>query len=61
MGVWSVEVLFYEEGIQATNIYYVRAFDQNDAMNKARHRFEKSHDGADCMIQDARDVGGCDG
>lgn len=61
MGVWSVEVLFYEDGIQATNTYYVRAYDQNEAMNKARHRFEKSHNGADCMVLEARDVGGCDG
>ena len=61
MNYWSVEVLFYEDGIQATNTYYVRAYDQNEAMNKARHRFEKSHNGADCMVLEARDVGGCDG
>ena len=58
MNYWSVEVLFYEDGIQVTNTYYVRAFDQNEAMNKARHRFEKSHNGADCMVHSAEMMGG---
>lgn len=61
MNYWSVEVLFYEDGIQATNTYYVRAYDQNEAMNKvnkARHRFEKSHPGMSCMVQNVEKAGG---
>ena len=58
MGIWSVEVLFYEDVIQATNTYYVRAYDQNEAMNKARHRFEKSHPGTSCMVQNVEKAGG---
>ena len=57
MNYWSVEVLFYEDGIQATNTYYVLASDQNEAMNKARYRFEMSHNGMDCMIQSVEKAG----
>jgi hypothetical protein len=58
MNYWSVEVLFYEDGIQATNTYYVRAYDQNEAMNKARHRFEKFRPGTSCMVQNVEKAGG---
>lgn len=58
MNYWLVEVLFYEDGIQATNTYYVQAYDQNEAMNKARHRFEKSHPGMSCMVQNVEKAGG---
>lgn len=59
MDYWSVEVMYYDDGHQKLNTYMVKAQDQNDAMNKARHRFEKSHDGMNCMVLEARDAGGC--
>ena len=49
MDYWSVEVMYYDDGHQELNTYMVKAQDQNDAMNKAHHRFEKSHPGMSCM------------
>lgn len=58
MDYWSVEVMYYDDGHQAFNTYMVKAQDQNDAMNKAHHRFEKSHPGMSCMVQSAEKMGG---
>ena len=58
MEYWSIEVMYYDDGQQAFNTYLVSARDQNDAMNKAHHRFEKSHPGMDCMVQNAEKMGG---
>ena len=58
MEYWSVEVMYYDDGHQVFNTYLVNAQDQNDAMNKAHHRFEKSHPGMDCMVQNAEKMGG---
>lgn len=58
MDYWSVEVMYYDDGNQAFNTYMVKAQDQNDAMNKAMMRFEKSHSGMSCMVQSTEKVGG---
>lgn len=57
MDYWSVEVMYYDDGHQAFNTYMVKAQDQNDAMNKAHHRFEKSHPGMNCMVQNVEKAG----
>lgn len=57
MDYWSVEVMYYDDGHQAFNTYMVKAQDQNDAMNKAHHRFEKSHPNMNCMIHNAEKAG----
>lgn len=49
--------MYYDDGNQAFNTYMVKAQDQNDAMNKAHHRFEKSHPGMSCMIQNVEKAG----
>lgn len=54
----SVEVMYYDDGHQELNTYMVKAQDQNDAINKAHHRFEKSHPGMSCMVQSAERAGG---
>lgn len=58
MDYWSVEVMYYDDGVQATNTYLVKASDQNDAMNKAHHRFEKAHPDMNCMVHNAEKAGG---
>lgn len=50
MDYWSVEVMYYDDGHQEFNTYMVKAQDQNDAMNKAHHRFEKAHPTAICLL-----------
>lgn len=57
MDYWSVEVMYYDDGHQTFNTYMVKAQGQNDAMNKARHRFEKSHDGMNCMVHSVERAG----
>lgn len=57
MDYWSVEVMYYDDGNQAFNTYMVKAQDQNDAMNKAHHRFEKAHPNMSCMIQSIEKAG----
>ena len=51
MDYWSVEVMYYDDGHQELNTYMVKAQDQND-------RFEKSHPGMSCMVQNTEKVGG---
>ena len=59
MDYWAVEVMYYDDdGHQAFNTYMVKAQDQNDAMNKAHHRFEKTHPNMNCMIQSIEKAGG---
>ena len=48
MDYWSVEVMYYDDGHQELNTYMV----------KAHHRFEKSHPGMSCMVQNTEKVGG---
>ena len=57
MDYWSVEVMYYDDGNQAFNTYMVKAQDQNDAMNKAHHSFEKAHPNMSCMIQSIEKAG----
>lgn len=57
MDYWSVEVMYYDDGHQAFNTYIVKAQDQNDAMNKAHHRFEKSHPGTSCVVHSVERAG----
>ena len=54
----SDEVMYYDDGNQAFNTYMVKAQDQNDAINKAHHRFEKAHPNMSCMIQSIEKAGG---
>ena len=57
MDYWSVEVMYYDDGHQAFNTYMIKAQDQNYAMNKAHYRFEKSHDGMNCMVHSVERAG----
>lgn len=58
INVSSALIVDYDDGNQAFNTYMVKAQDQNDAMNKAHHRFEKAHPNMNCMIHNAEKAGG---